>query len=314
MSGPACQLEYPVCALCGSTQARTLFAARDRLLGRPGTFPVVRCAACGLVYLCPRPVGSALAAYYPDAYYPLDATPPAQVRAVAAGLFRRVQAWVQEQGRPKVRLLDVGCGTGVFLDLAQQAGWHAQGIEPGGAACAYARARFGLDVHCGTLEDAPLLPESFDVVTMWQVLEHLPHPLEGLRRVYQALAPGGLLLIGVPNFASLEARLFGRRWYSLDAPRHLYHFTPATLRAVVSAAGLQPVRLVHSSGTAGLVYSIMGDLTGLSLRLRGRPLSERIYTRLVALLDHVVRPLCHLAAAAGRGGALELYAVKGSSR
>ncbi len=314
MSGPTCQLEYPACALCGSTQTRPLFVARDRLLGRPGAFSVVRCTACSLVYLCPRPAGSALDAFYPDAYYPLDATPSAQVRAVAVGLFRRVQAWVREQGRARVRLLDVGCGTGVFLDLAQQAGWHVWGIEPGAAACAYARTRFGLDVHCGTLEDAPLLPESFDVVTMWHVLEHLPHPLEGLRRVHQALAPGGLLLIGVPNFASLEACLFGRRWYSLDVPRHLYHFTPATLRAIVSAAGLRPVRLVQSSGTAGLVYSIMGDLTGLSLRLRGRPLSERTYTHLVALLDRVVRPFCHLAATTGWGGALELYAVKGSAR
>jgi SAM-dependent methyltransferase len=277
-------------------------------------FPVVRCAICGLVYLCPRPASSALHAFYPDAYYPLEATPPAQARAVAAGLFRRVQAWVQGQGRGTVRLLDVGCGTGVFLDLAQQAGWHVRGIEPGVAACAYARARFGLEVHCATLESAPLPPESFDVVTMWHVLEHLPHPLGGLRRVHQALASGGLLLIGVPNFASLEARLFGRRWYSLDAPRHLYHFTPATLSAIVSAAGLRPVRLVHSSGTAGLVYSVMGDLTGLSLRLRGRPLAERTYTRLVALLDRVVRPLCALAAAAGRGGALELYAVKDTPR
>ena len=314
MSAPSCQLEYPACALCGSTRTRTLYVARDRLLGRPGMFPVVRCAVCGLVYLCPRPADCALHAFYPDAYYPLEATPPAQARAVAAGLFRRVQAWVQGQGRGTVRLLDVGCGTGVFLDLAQQAGWHVRGIEPSAAACAYARERFGLEVHCGTLEDAPLPPEAFDVVTMWHVLEHLPHPLADLRRVHQALASEGLLLIGVPNFASLEARLFGRRWYSLDAPRHLYHFTPATLRAIVSTAGLRPVRLVHSSGTAGLVYSVMGDLTGLSLRLRGRPLAERTYTRLVALLDRVVQPLCSLAAAAGCGGALELYAVKDTPR
>jgi SAM-dependent methyltransferase len=313
MACPADQLEYPACALCGSARAGTLFVARDRLLGRPGMFPVVRCGTCGLVYLCPRPSGPALSAFYPDAYYPLDAAPSAQARAVAAGLFARVQSWVRAQGLRRVHLLDVGCGTGVFLDLAQRAGWRVAGIEPGAAACAYARARFGLEVYCGTLDDAPLPQEEFDVITLWHVLEHLPRPVESLRRLRAALAPGGLLLIAVPNFASLEARLFGRRWYSLDAPRHLYHFTPATLCAVVSAAGLRPVRLVHSAGTAGLVYSIMGDLTGLSLRLRGRHLAAHTYARLATAIEYLARPLCRLAAALHRGGALELYAVKSTT-
>jgi SAM-dependent methyltransferase len=303
-------VESPDCPLCGSTAARALFVARDRLLGRPGAFPVVRCAGCGLVYLRPRPAPAELGTYYPDVYYPIDADPSPEARAVAEGLLARVTSWVREHRCDRLRLLDVGCGTGLFLHLAQNVGMRVQGIEPGAAAVTYARMRYGLDVRHGTLEDARLPDASFDVITLWHVLEHLPDPIAALRRAAGLLAPGGLLLAGVPNFASIEARVFGRRWYSLDAPRHLYHFTPETLGAALIAAGLRPQRIVHSTGTAGLVYSVMGDLTGVSLKLRHRPLAEREYQRSASVLRRVAAPLCMAAARIERGGALEVYATK----
>lgn len=257
-------VESPDCPLCSSSAARTLFVARDRLLGRPGEFPVVRCAGCDLVYLRPRPSPLALGSFYPDTYYPLDQQPSHEALAVAEGLLARVTAWRRGYRRDALSILDIGCGTGLFLHLAQQAGFRARGIELSESAVAYARAIYGLDVHHGTLENAELPEESFDIITMWHVLEHLPDPVEALQRVARALSPGGLLLAAVPNFASIEARIFGRRWYSLDAPRHLYHFTPRTLVAALDVAGLKPRRIIHSPSTAGLVYSIMGDLTGVS--------------------------------------------------
>ncbi|HUG13436.1 MAG TPA: class I SAM-dependent methyltransferase, partial [Thermomicrobiales bacterium] len=262
------------CALCGGERFRTLFVARDRLLGRPGEFPVARCHACGLTQLRPPPSADTLAAHYPDTYYPLDAEPAAEAIDVARGLLERVADWTTRSGRTAPRVLDVGCGTGLYLHLARQQGMSARGVELSESAAAYGRERFGLDIHHGTLETAALSPGSFDVITMWHVLEHLPDPVGALRRCASALAPGGSLLIGTPNFASFEARVFGRRWYSLDAPRHLYHFTPWTLAAALQRADMQVEQIVHSTGTAGLVYSIMGDLTGVSLKLRSRPLNE----------------------------------------
>jgi SAM-dependent methyltransferase len=208
------------------------------------------------------------------------------------------------------RLLDIGCGTGLFLHLAAEAGMQVHGIELSASAVDYARTNYGLDVHHGTLEDAEIAPASCNIVVMWHVLEHLPDPVAGLRQVAELLAPGGLLFAAVPNFGSYEARLFGRRWYSLDAPRHLFHFTPQTLAAAVEQAGLQVQAITHSTGTAGLVYSLMGDLTGISLKLRHRPLSGSAYQRTAAILHALAKPPCRLAARLHHGGALELQAIK----
>lgn len=272
---------------------------------------MVRCAGCGLVFLRPRPSPSALGSFYPDTYYPLDQQPSREAFAVAEGLLARVTGWGRTHHQPHApSILDIGCGTGLFLHMAHEVGLRVRGIELSESAVEHARAKYGLDVHHGTLETAELPDESFDIVTMWHVLEHLADPVEALRRVARVLKPGGLLLLGVPNFDSIEARIFGRRWYSLDAPRHLSHFTPHTLAAAFITAGLIPRRIIYSPGTAGLVYSAMGDLTGVMLKLRRRPLSDSSYHRTANVLHHIARPLCAGAARIGHGGALEAYAIK----
>jgi SAM-dependent methyltransferase len=298
------------CPLCSEDDADALFVARDRLVGLPGEFPVVRCRRCGLVYLNLRPTPTALAGYYPDEYYPIDQrreTPEAI--AVARGLLRRVRT--ATRGR-SLRILDVGCGAGLFLKFARDAGHEVLGIEPSEAPARYGRQVYGLPIETGTLETVDLPADAFDVVVMWHVLEHLPDPVETLRTVRRILKPGGLLLLGVPNVASLEASVFGRRWFSLDAPRHLTHFTPDTAGAVVERAGFALDRIENSSGAVGLVYSLMGDLTGVSLRLRNRELTPKTYRRIASALSWLVWPVCVAAAKAGRGGAIEVYASKQS--
>ncbi|MHB9091376.1 MAG: class I SAM-dependent methyltransferase, partial [Chloroflexota bacterium] len=240
----------------------------------------------------------------------LEAEPAAAELAVAKWYFRQVGRWAAAHDLAEPRLLDVGCGAGLFLRQAQTAGWQARGIEPSASAVAYARGRFGLEIHLGTLADAPLAGETFDIITLWHVLEHTPDPVATLRQGAGLLAPGGMLLVAVPNFGSLEALLFGRRWYSLDAPRHLYDFVPATLEALLAKAGLAVEHVAHSPGSAGFAYSVMGDLTGVSVRLRGRHLSEKVYARALAGISRAASPFCGLAARAGRGGALEVYARK----
>lgn len=304
------EFESTDCPLCGASAARTLFVAADRLIGRPGEFPVVRCDGCGLVFLRPRPAPWRLGDFYPDEYYPLSYEPSAEGHAVAGYLLAMVLGWTREQNLREPSLLDIGCGTGLFLNLARQAGMRVQGIEMSPSAAAYARGKYDLEVHCGTIEDAGLAGCSFDIITMWQVLEHLPQPVAALRQAARALRSGGVLLLTVPNFESIEAHFFGHRWYSLDAPRHLYQFTPSTIARALNTAGLKPVRVTHSKGTAGLVYSLMGDLTGVSLRVLGHPLANSGYRRVAGVLHRITVPACAAAARFQSGGALEVYAVK----
>jgi SAM-dependent methyltransferase len=299
------------CPLCGADVPEILFLARDRLVGKPGEFPVVRCRSCDFIYLNPHPTTEALAGYYPDAYYPIDegCETPAAI-AVVRGLLQRVERACP--GNP-LRILDVGCGTGLFLKFARDAGHEVRGIELSESAVRYGKQIYGVSIETGTLETANLPGSEFDVVTMWHVLEHMPDPIAALSIVEHVLKPGGLLLFGVPNIASFEARVFGRRWFSLDAPRHLVHFSPDTARRAVEAAGLTLVRIDHSTGTAGMVYSLMGDLTGISLKLRGKHLSEPSYHRIARVLDWVAWPTCLLSAWRGNSGAIEAYARKPAS-
>lgn len=174
---------------------------------------------------------------------------------VLAGLLRRRVAGLPER---RGRILDVGCGSGETLELLERAGFTVAGVEPSRQAAEAARGR-GLDVHCGTLEDAPFDPSSFDFVRFWHVLEHTPDPASALERARHLLVPGGTLIVGVPNFGSLPARLARARWYGLDVPRHLYHFEPATLRGLLGQTGFGriQIRFVGGGGLAGTLDSLL---------------------------------------------------------
>jgi SAM-dependent methyltransferase len=133
------------------------------------------------------------------------------------------------------RILDAGAGRGRFVATAAAAGYEASGIEPSPRGPVDAR------IARVTIEEARFPASSFDAVTLWHVLEHLDDPGAALRRIADWLAPGGLLLVGVPNIASWQARAGGERWYHLDAPRHRVHFTPAGLGELLEASGFAPV-------------------------------------------------------------------------
>jgi SAM-dependent methyltransferase len=139
--------------------------------------------------------------------------------------------------------LDVGANDGFFLHLARQSGWDVQGVEIAESAAAYAREVFDLDVFVGQLTEANFPDQAFDVVTFWHVLEHVHDPLGHLQETYRILKPGGLLIVEVPNISSWQARLFGARWRALDTPRHLYHFSPDSLKAMLQKAGFMCFRV-----------------------------------------------------------------------
>ena len=251
-------LEETDCPLCAGRRWSPVLEAPDA--GNPGgpRFAVVSCEACGLWFTNPRPAESEMGRFYPEDYPPhqVRRTPPAKARApgwwsrTSARLRRRCpdRRWLAPHGR--MRLLDVGCGSGVFLERMHQHGWDVTGLDVSEKMVRRIRDELGLRALPGTLPHAELAPESFDVVTMWQTLEHVYRPLETLGHVRELLVPGGRLIVSVPNVASGPSGWFGPAWNGLELPRHLTHFTPATLREMLCRAGFEPgpVRMVrHSS-------------------------------------------------------------------
>ncbi len=137
---------------------------------------------------------------------------------------------------PPARLLDVGSGRGRFALAAQRAGYDALGVEPS-LRGVQAAAAIGAPVIRATIEAAEIEPGSTDLVSLWHVLEHLDDPGGAVQRIAGWLRPGGWLLVGVPNLASVQARVGAERWYHLDVPRHRVHFTPAGLAALLEPHG-----------------------------------------------------------------------------
>jgi SAM-dependent methyltransferase len=226
------EFETVPCDLCGASRAEAILFGHDRLTGRPGCFRFVRCLDCGLVRQNPRPV-AILDTYYPETYpvfVPADSNRSALGRLDLRFGQRKRARLVLEQCRTG-RLLDVGCGTGGFLlEMQSIPGWQVSGVEPVALACRKARSS-GLSVVRGKLSEAGFPDETFDVVTLWHVLEHVCDPTINLQEAHRILRSNGTLLLAVPVMDSLLRRWFGTDWVEWDLPRHTFLFSRQTMHA-----------------------------------------------------------------------------------
>lgn len=222
------------CNLCGADDALPLFSLRDyRLQVDDVLWSAVRCRRCGLGYLNPRPTASELARYYPSAYF--------SRRRAHRARHERQAAYVPGRGG---RLLDVGTAGGDFLVVMKERGWRVEGVEP----FTHAGGAEGITIHRAPFPGAPGLSDgAFDVITAWAVFEHLPDPGAAFERCAGLLRSGGRLIVQVPNLRSIYARWAMQE----DVPRHLYFFTPATLRAYGRRVGLELVRVHHTTDLFG---------------------------------------------------------------
>lgn len=256
---------HPVfCNLCGADSAEPLYIGQDRLLKHAGSFPIVRCRQCGLVYQNPQPDN--LAALYDDEYLPVHEdegewkpfldrfrkVKPARVGGRSGLYFAALkQAVTTFDGR----MLDIGCGTGNFIKAMSRLGFQVDGVEISPEAAQLANAQFAASgrapVVCGVLEDARYPDETFDIITLWHVIEHLPDPARTLREIRRVLKPNGRCVIQTPKLDSPEARMFGAYWAGLDSPRHLWIFSDQTLERMANAAGLKVERRIN-----GVSYGI----------------------------------------------------------
>jgi len=262
------------CALCGAMERSTHF--------REGRFEVVRCAACGLVYVTPRLNAESLPAIYDGDYWK---SPSPKDRGYADYIgdeslylrtyqkrYRLIRRFAPRPGRA----LDVGCAAGYFLKVLSDNGWQVAGVELSPEIAARARQACGSDaIHVGELQAAPFDQSSFDLVTCWDVVEHVRDPLALLRVAQSLLKPDGRLVIETQNVESRFARLLGRSWQHYKHLEHLYHFSPSTLRLLLEKSGFEP--FFQTSRFGGKHVSV-----GFVL--------ERA-TRLHPAMRHLLRPL-----------------------
>jgi SAM-dependent methyltransferase len=218
------------------------------------------------------------------------------------------------------RLLDVGAGRGRFVAAARAAGFQAHGLEPSRRGVAAARAEYGVALRPEGVAEARVAAGSVEVITLWHVLEHLDDPARALATLAAWLAPGGLILVGVPNLTSLQARIGGGRWFHLDVPRHRTHFSARGIEIALRRAGLEPVRTTHvlaEHNPFGMWQSIVSRLTErpsylYNLLKRNAPVRHRdLAITLAGLALAPAAALLELAAGScRRGGTVAVLARK----
>ena len=246
-------MEMGPCPLCDSHHPVLAYQLWDWPHGLGGLFSLVRCTSCGALYLDPRPGAAELALFYPADYaaYTRETLQEGawlerQLRLYGLAKRCRTVAGLARGGR----LLDVGCATGDFIALMRSYGpWSVVGIELDSNVASLARERYGLEVLNGSVDALDLPPASFDVITLWDVLEHLPDPRVSLHRIATWLRPGGCLVIRTPDAGSLHARIWGPYWAGLDTPRHVVVFNRASLARLSTSVGLTVERMWSLSGS-----------------------------------------------------------------
>ncbi len=283
------------CPVCDASETKLFLECKDYTVSQE-TFKIVACVKCGFKFTNPRPEESRLGEYYKSEDYISHSNTNKGFINSAYQSVRKYTLLKKLQLISKFyktgKLLDIGCGTGEFLKTFKDAKWETLGIEPSDSARKMAIENFGLDVR----EEAQLknlASESFDVITMWHVLEHVPHLNERIEDLKRLLKPKGMIIIAVPNCSSLDAKKYGVHWAAYDVPRHLYHFTPKDIESIFRKHELTVFRTLpmvfdsfyvsllsekYSSGKSNLISAVWtGFRSNLSALKTGKTYSSQIY-------------------------------------
>jgi SAM-dependent methyltransferase len=219
--------------------------------------------------------------------------------------------------------LEIGCGDGYFLEFLKKKGWGVFGVEPSLYACEYAKKNLGLDVFCGILDDFRAKAGSFDLIYMFEVLEHLHDPFLSLCKIKDMLNNDGVLVITVPNFSGLLRKLFGANWHFIDLPRHLFHFSRKTAQLILEKSGFRILSL-ESVSDINYLDSTIGYSESIRfwLRKRGfyppkiidsdqRKIPSALWKRILHRIEKIIYyPLVKISDMAGIGENLYICAKK----
>lgn len=295
-----------LCPICGYERGSDFLSAPDRFHRREMTYQLVRCTSCSLVWLCDPPKLEEMPYHYETDYHQAIST--AGIESDWRQPRERVLEMVQGGA-----LLDIGCNSGGFLRRLKGNAWKLYGIEISPTQAQMAETNSGAQVFVGDILGAPFSPSSFDVITGFHVLEHVYRPKDVVSRLWEWLKPGGILYLRVPNIDALEARIFRSYWYGLELPRHLYHFSPATLRRLLASMDFDEV-LVHTMSYTHVEASMLYVLDELRAKIGISPAPGTVVHGPPGMAWRIVRkalrlgllsPLGCLAAAMGRGAGIE---------
>ena len=235
------------CPVCSSPNIRQQLRAEDYTVSHD-VFEIWQCAACTLQFTQGAPDALSVGGFYQsDNYISHTDTNEGIINKLyhfvrKTTLKRKRRLIEQTTGITKGSMLDIGAGTGAFADAMQQAGWAVTGLEPD----AGTRQR-AADLHGLALEDTGVLfqlpPASFDAITMWHVLEHVHELHAYIEQLKLLLKKEGRALIAVPNYTSYDAQAYRQYWAAYDVPRHLYHFSPASIKSLLAQHGLRLIAI-----------------------------------------------------------------------
>lgn len=258
-------LESVPCNVCGGLDVRIIYPSHNDIeplqeadLNRTFssssdeklTHRLVACMQCGLQYVNPRIRADALLQGYAGGS---DERFVSQVRGREITFGKCLDLIERTWGAERGRLLDIGTGAGSFPFVAAQRGWQAEGCEPNRWLCQWALKHYGLAVRSGTVFEQNLPANTYDVVTLWDVLEHTPDPKAEVAETHRLLRDNGLLVVNYPDIGSWIARLMGRSWvFLLDV--HLYYFTRSTIRALLEDRGFEVIIIRPHFQRLGLGY------------------------------------------------------------
>ena len=247
------------CNFCGHWQAEKYLTLYDLRLNLPGSWKLMRCENCGLLFIDPQPGWEELSAHYPKeyhAYLSKDSKTTQFLRGF--GIRNRVKSVLRRTTIKNGRLLDVGCATGDFLhQFSHMTGWDVTGLEivPEAADAAIAK---GLRIIQKDLLAANLPENSFDAITLWDVLEHTPNPAKVLQISYSLLKPGGILVLKCPDPAGKEASIFKDSWIGYEAPQHLFGFAKAVLMKKLDETGFSQVDTTQTGSDYSSFFISLG--------------------------------------------------------
>lgn len=223
------------CPICDGKLQKPFLTCVDFTVSK-NNFEIVECSNCGFAFTNPRPEESELWKYYESEEYISHSNTK---KGIVSRLYQRVRKHTLRKKLGLINsnsaigvILDIGCGTGEFLNTAKLAGWDTFGIEPNPNARKQCIENYKLDVR-DEKELDKFSSKKFDVITMWHVLEHVPHLNERVERLKELLKPDGVLIIAVPNRNSHDAKYYGANWAAYDVPRHLWHFRAQDVRTLM---------------------------------------------------------------------------------
>jgi len=244
------------CLLCGHEQFQTLFHVHP--------YQIRKCLHCRLAQTYPfTSSASALDDLYDASYFERLAERKPYEIAYQQRILDLIHTY-----KTSGRMLEVGIGAGFFLELARQHGWNIEGVDPSAATCRMVAQQLDLPIYHANLEELNLPPNTFDVITMRHVLEHVPTPVQFTQKLHFLLKDDGIICIVVPNFGGLHARIERKNWFHLSLPYHLAHYTITPLLHLLKQQGFRPIRWLTTDLSCS---SYFVQLANLFLRLFKRP-------------------------------------------